>query len=391
MRALAIALAVALAGCSNAPQTVVPTPSPTHEPNVLKVSVLLDLSGPRAPSGNPQKDAMQLWLDQAAAARPAARVQVRVKFVDVAGSDAKALIELRRAVVEDHADAIVIGAAMPLDETLTRAAQAAGAPVLVTLPMADPAPLDGGRWVFALAPAPLAVLRAVTVDMIDRGPPVPVLLVTDESRAASVERTALFTMLDRLQLVRPTALVLRSEQLGRIRAGAAVARTVVLLGPAAPYGDAVRAIPLGAAGPRVYLSWLTETADVTNLRESSALVSWPGSRNLAGSGPPRAGLRTVFSGSFADRHGAPSTLAATAYDALVLLDAAAASTPSPFPAERLRFALESQIVDGAASRYRFSGGSHSGFSEADIAILRWDQRGFPVLAPTPPPAAPMPQ
>ena len=383
MRVLSLFLALALAACSSAPQVFPPTPSPTHEPNVVNVSVLLDLSGPRSPSGSPQRQAMQLWLDQAGS-RPTPHIQLRVKFVDVAGSDAKALLELRRAVVEDHADAIVLGAAIPLDAEFTKAAEVASVPVLVTLPMADPATQSGGRWVFALAPSPDMVERQIVLDIVDHGVPAPVLLVTDESRAAGAERIAFLAALDRMQLVQPTAVTLAStDSASRIRAGAAVAKNVVLIGPATVYGDTVRAMPVTATSPRVYLSWLTETADVTNLREASALVAWPGSRNLAPlSAPQRPGLRASFVQAFADRHGAPSTLAATAYDALVLLDAAAAITPSPFPAERLRLSLEAVTVDGAATLYTFTGARHLGFPPGDVAILRWDaQRATPFLAP----------
>ena len=383
MRVLALLAAVALAACSSAPQVFSPTPSPTHEPNVLKVSALLDLSGPRAPSGDPQRDAMQLWLDQAGS-RPTPHIQLRVKFVDVAGSDAKALLELRRAIVEDHADAIVVGASIPLDTEFTKAAEVAGVSVLVTLPMADPATLSGGRWVFALAPSPDMVERQIVLDIVNRGVPAPALLVTDESRAAGAERIAFLAALDRVQLVKPTAVALAStDSASRIRAGAAVAKSVVLLGPATVYGDAIRAMPVTTTSPRVYLSWLTETADVTNLREANALVVWPGSRNLAPlSVPQRPGLRASFLQAFTDRHGAPSTLAAAAYDALVLLDAAAATTLSPFPPERLRLSLEAGTVDGVATLYTFTGARHLGFPQGDVAILRWDPlRAAPVQVP----------
>ncbi len=132
MRVLATLLALALGACTTAAPVAQPTPTPTREPNSISVSVLLDLSGPRVPSGTPQRDAMQLWLDTAQVAAPT--VKLHVKFVDVGGSDARVLIELRRAAVEDHADAVVIGVPITLDDTFAEAVRVAGVPILLTLP-----------------------------------------------------------------------------------------------------------------------------------------------------------------------------------------------------------------------------------------------------------------
>src|SRR5439155_14572682 len=108
----------------------------------LNVSVLLDLSGARAPSGQPQRSAMQLWLDQQSAV---AGVRLRARFVDVAGSDARLILELRRAVVDEHADAVVIGVPVPQDDSFAQAVQVAAVPVLLTLPAPEPAATVGGR------------------------------------------------------------------------------------------------------------------------------------------------------------------------------------------------------------------------------------------------------
>ena len=107
VRGLAVALAIFTSACSSAPTTVTPTPSPTHEPGTTLVTVLLDLSGPRAPNGTAQRNAMQLWLDQQQTR--GGQQRLRAKFVDLAGSEARLLIELRRAAEQDGADAVVIG------------------------------------------------------------------------------------------------------------------------------------------------------------------------------------------------------------------------------------------------------------------------------------------
>ncbi|HKW79143.1 MAG TPA: hypothetical protein VJQ09_08565, partial [Candidatus Limnocylindria bacterium] len=151
MRVLALCAAVALAACTGAPTAVVPTASPTREPNVVNVTALLDLSGPRAPSGQPQRDAMQIWLDQNAST---GALRMRVKFVDVAGSDAKLLLELRRAAVEDRADAVVVGVPVSLEGSFGDAAQVAAMPIVLTTPGREPAATAAGRAIFTLAPTP---------------------------------------------------------------------------------------------------------------------------------------------------------------------------------------------------------------------------------------------
>src|SRR5919204_6431642 len=104
-------VASVLAGCTQGGPAAPPTAAPVHEPGSLRVTVLLDLSGPRWPNGAAQRDAIGLWSDQHASGAP----RVNLRIVDVAGSDAKTLIELRRAAVEQGADAIVIGAALDYD------------------------------------------------------------------------------------------------------------------------------------------------------------------------------------------------------------------------------------------------------------------------------------
>lgn len=366
MRALLLALV--FVSCTAAPQITRPTPVPTREPNTLAVSVLLDLSGSRAPSGQPQRSAMQLWLDQQ---RPPATVSLRVKFVDVASSDARVLLELRRAVVDDHADAIVIGVPVTLDDAFSRAVQVANVPVLLTLPAPEPAATVGGRWTFVLAPTPDAIARAVVGNMQERGLLAPMLLASDDTPPALVERNAFLVELARRQLMQPTAVILtQSDGPARWRAASAVARSAVLAAPTAPYGDLIRAIPLTATAPLVYLSYLTETADVTNLRDQAAIVTWPGSRKLA-SLP--AGM---------------STIAGTAYDALGIVQSAAALAPTELDASRLRLRLETLTFGGVVTTYRFTFTHHAGFSTDDLALLRWNaQRSAPFIAPSPTEAA----
>src|SRR5438132_129855 len=110
------------------------------------------------------------------------------------------------------------------------------------------------------------------------------------------ERAAFGAELARRALLTPTAVIVtQADGPSRMRAAAAVAKSVVLAAPSAPYGDLLRALPVTLDAPRVYLSYLTETADVTNLRDQGALVTWPGSRYLASiSLPPLPGARAAF-------------------------------------------------------------------------------------------------
>jgi ABC-type branched-subunit amino acid transport system substrate-binding protein len=376
MRVLTLLLAVALAACTNNPQVTLPTPVPTREPGIVNVSVLLDLSGPRSPSGQPQRDAMQIWMDQPRTSL----IKLRVRFVDVAGSDAKLLLELRRAVIDDRADAIIIGAATPPGDTLTQAIQVASVPVLLTLPVADPASGIGGRFTFALAPTPAAIARTLADDLIGRDLLAPMLLAGDESAAAVVERSALVAELQRRSIVAPSPVSLAMPgSAQRVRDAAAVAKSVVIFGASASYGDLIRSIPTNATALRVYLSYLTETADVTNLREQSTLVTWPGSRSLL-PGFVTTQDQRAFLQEFRNRHGAPSTLAATAYDALGLIDAAARQAPTELDGARLRLRLETGAFLGVVTRYSFTPQRHTGFTADDLLYLRWDaQRDRPAL------------
>jgi hypothetical protein len=221
--------------------------------------------------------------------------------------------------------------------------------------------------------------------MVDRGVIAPALLASDETAAAVVERGAFLAELGRRGLVQPTPVILtQPDGPQRARTAAGVARSVVLAAASAPYGDLLRSFPTGVSAPRVYLSYLTETADVTNLRDQASIVTWPGSRYLATISVSPIGPRASFLRAFDDRHGAPSTLAATAYDALSLIAAAAAEAPGELEPARLRLRLETLTFAGIVTRYSFSFTRHAGFAVEDLAYLRWNaRRSEPFLAPDP--------
>jgi ABC-type branched-subunit amino acid transport system substrate-binding protein len=387
VRGLVVALALFLAGCSAPPTTITPTPSPTREPGTTQVTVLLDLSGARAPSGIAQRNAMQLWLDQKQAR--GGQPLLRAKFVDLAGSDARLLIELRRAVEDDAADAVVIGVPFAYDETFAVALGVARAPVVLTLPAPEPRSLPAGGWAFALAPTYDDLARATVADATARGVLLPTLLASDESPTAIGERLALARELEQRGLVPPTVVtVTAQEAAGRVRAGASFARSVLFTGPAATYVEATRSLAAAGITPRVYLSYVMDSAEASALREGAELATWPGSRNLAAiSTPPTTPARAGFLQTYAARYGTPSTLAATAYDALALIDAAAASANGEIGRTVLRERLEATTFAGIATRYSFTPARHAGFDTADLVHLRWTsgtRAGF-ALAPEPAP------
>src|SRR5437899_10806387 len=187
-RTLALAVVMAISRCTTASPAATPTPAPTRDPGSLNVSALLDLSGSRAPSGAPQRDALQLWAEEHATGSP----RVRLKIVDVAGSPSKTVLELRRAAVEDRADAIVVGVPVDYDQPFAAAVQLAQVPVLFTLPIPEPA-TRGGSWAFALAPTPAQLARFVLDDAALPSVLSADLVVSDESTTASVERMGLNT------------------------------------------------------------------------------------------------------------------------------------------------------------------------------------------------------
>jgi ABC-type branched-subunit amino acid transport system substrate-binding protein len=386
VRGLAALLAVFLVACSAPPAEITPMPSPTHEPNTTLVTVLLDLSGARAPSGVAQRNAMQIWLDQQQAR--GGQQRLRAKFVDLAGNDARLLIELRRAAVEDGADAVVIGVPFAYGETFTRALGIAALPVVLTLPAPEPMSLPSGTWTFALAPTHAELARAAVADATRRGVLQPTLLASDESPPAIAERLAIARELEQRGIVPPTVVaVTAADAAGRVRPGASFARSALFTGPAATYLEATRSLAAAGITPRVYLSYLTEAGDAGALREGADLATWPGSRNLAaGSTAPTTAARAAFLQAFAARHGPPSTLAAAAYDALALIDTAAGSGAGSPDRARLRDGLEATTFAGITTRYTFTAARHAGFDTVDLVYLRWSvARGGFAVAPEPAP------
>ena len=379
MRGLTALLALSLAACSAPTVEITPTPTPTHEPGTALVTVLLDLSGARAPSGVAQRNAMQLWLDQQQLRGGPQRI--RAKFVDLAGSDAQLLIELRRAAVDDRADAVVIGSPFAYDETFASALAVARLPILLTLPAPDPASRPGGGWAFALAPTYTDLARAAVTDATQRGVLLPVLLASDESPPAIAERLALAGELEQ-----------RGLEIDRLKAeGGYVTADVIDVKPTTPGLEGMLAkFRREHWHDEDEVRFIIEGRGIFHIhpREGAVLATWPGSRNLAAvSTAPTSPERAAFLQSFSARHGAASTPAATAYDALALIDAAAASVGGTPDRMRLRDRLEATTFAGITTRYAFTAARHAGFDTVDLVYLRWSvgaRVGF-ALAPEPAP------
>jgi len=238
MRALLLAIVAALGACTAPAKPVTsPTPIPTHVPGALNVTALLDLSGSRWPSGAPQRDALQLWTDQHATATP----RVRLRIVDVAGSASRTLIELRRAAVEDRADAIIVGVPVDYDDAFARAVQLTQLPVLFTLPIADPV-TTGGGWAFALAPTPSQLARTMLDDAAARAVLGSSVVVTDESAPAIIERAAFVAELASRGV---TATIVKAADGTKLRTMLASASVALFAGPPKPYVDAARTATTG--------------------------------------------------------------------------------------------------------------------------------------------------
>jgi len=65
-------------------------------------------------------------------------------------------------------------------------------------------------------------------------------------------------------------------------------------------------------------------------------------------------------------------LAASAFDALGLIDTAARQAPSELDAGNLRLRLETSTFRGVVTRYTFDPQRHAGFAIEDLAYLRWN-------------------
>jgi substrate-binding family protein len=356
-----LALALLLGACTVTNPSVTPTPSPTREPNALNVTALLDLSGSRTPNGSPQREALQLWADQHSSGTP----RVRLRIVDVAGSPSKTALELRRAAVEERADAIVVGVAVDYDDAFAAAVQLTQVPVVFTLPIPEPA-TRGGGWAFALAPTPAQLARVVLDDAALRSVLSSGLIVSDESSTAIAERIALMNELARRRVTPNVVTVTAADVTQKVRPLLATTSIVFLAGTPSSYLEAVRNVTIGTT---VYLSYLCELGDLGDLREVAPFAVWPGSRWIAM--PPLGGsatARAIFIQTYADRAGPPTSVAASAYDALALLSRAAESGIDPL---RVRDRLQSGTFAGVATTYAFSPGQHAGFNPSDLVLLRY--------------------
>jgi len=369
-RTAALVVVVVLIGaCTSANPSATPSPTPTRDPNALNVTALLDLSGSRAPNGAPQRDALQLWADQHASGTP----RVRLKITDVASSPSKTALELRREVVEARADAIIVGVSVDYDDAFANLVQLAQVPVLFTLPIPEPA-TRGGGWAFALAPTPAQLARMVLDDAAQRAVLSSGLVVSDESTTAITDRIALVKELARRTVIPNVVTVTASEATQKIRPLLATTSIVFLAGSPRSYLEAARTV---TAGTTLYLSYVCDYGDIGDLRDASPLALWPGSRWVAA---PATGTsstaRTSFMQAYADRAGPPTSVAASAYDALALLAVAAETSIDLID---MRDQLQSGTFTGVATRYTFSPSQHAGFNTGDLALLRY-------VAPRVPPA-----
>jgi hypothetical protein len=366
----AIVLALSMIACST-PPPVIGTPSPSPEQGVLEVTALLDLSGPGAPVGTAQRSAMELWRDryQASAARP----EVRLTFVDLAGSGASLLIELRRAAEDQHADAVVIGVAVAYGSVLGRAIDLASMPVLFTLPLdvADPVELPGGRWAFALAP-PLPRLATMTIsDAVDRGVLSPALVLRRDETAHDPLADAVEAEMIRRGRDPLTEIPLPAGGAVPpvVRSSLSVLRSAHCTATLTACGAVAREAREIVAPTFFYLSYATAPSEIQAEGELASRAIWPASRWIipAESGTPE---RERFLADHAERLGPAGSHAATAYDAVTLLALAAADGGADDP-EVSRAALEGITMPLIASSYRFNTGQHSGSSPADLTFVQW--------------------
>lgn len=381
VRALALA-ALTVAACTAPPPPVI-EPTPSREPGVLSVTVLLDLSGSRGPRGESQRNALQLWNDHEQS-RGGGRVRVRLKFVDVAGSDARLLVELRRAAGEDRADAVIVGVPTTIGgPAFAAAARAAALPILTTLPLPEPTAEPGDEWIFAFAPTPDQIAR-VAVDIGPTGNLQTTYVAVIEGRAQDPETAALLAEYGRRAGALPTVVPLdrtRPEAIQSTARLGADARRIHLMGAPRDWAGLAPALrqsgrQAGRPGARYVLSYLAEANDLGELRDGLDVV-WPAPLNLSlASIPPNdaAPARRRFVQSYNDRHGPPSAHAAAAYDAITALSLAAERVGTEDRAA-LRRRLEATTFTGIATTYAFAVDRHAGHSGSELVLYRWAGSG----------------
>ncbi|HEV2009948.1 MAG TPA: hypothetical protein VGS17_02850 [Candidatus Limnocylindria bacterium] len=362
LHAAAFAIALIAAACSaQPPSTASPTPSPTREPGTYAVTVVLDFSGSRGPRGESQRAAMQQWAD---AQRGSPRVKLRI--VDVAGSDARLILELKRASDAGDTDAFVIGVPAAIDDALLRAIALVARPVLFTLPIAEPTG-DAARWIFGLAPTPDAIARALVDALPART--TPGIIVTNGTPASGREElaiTATFRADGRpLPFVMSAAADQRDTFAQRFKPFATTSSAVFFAGGAVSYLEPQRIVPVADAtsGLQVFLSYLTDPGDASRLGAAAAGARWPGLRRPTGS--------TL------------GTHAATATDALALLAASADVSGDPV---RSRVRIEGGTFAGIATTYAFTALRHTGIDPREITMLAWESGRVVVARPIPTPA-----
>jgi hypothetical protein len=376
---LAAALILAPACTSTAP--TLPTPSPTAEPGVLVVTALLDLSGPRAQVGAQQRSALQLWLEQQGRG-----TAVRLETVDVAGSEGRLLIELRRAATETLADAVIVGASVGYDDTLGRAIDLAALPVLLLQPIAtEPAGRPGGRWAFALAPSTGHLARVHIDDARRRDVLVPSILLSDRRERIDPMAAALNAESERRGLGTLTHIELAND--GTIppvvRSSLSVLKSVHCLVPPAVCSAIAREARAIGSQAMLYLPFATSAADqMRDDRDLAARAVWPSSAALLGS---------AFGREYSGRHGSrPDIHAALAHDAMTLVGLGAERGGRDDRAA-LRDAIEGITMPLIATAYSFRADRRTGWDAGNVAYMRWDGGGaalaplFGTVAPTPTP------
>jgi hypothetical protein len=166
-----------------------------------------------------------------------------------------------------------------------------------------------------------------------------------------------------------------AEATQKLRPMLATTTTVIFAGTPRSYLEAARTVSVGTT---MYLSYLCDLGEIGDLRDAAPLALWPGSRWIAAASTGTSTTaRASFIQTYTDRAGPPTSVAASAYDALALLSSAAERSIDP---HSVRDRLQSGTFAGVATTYRFSPSQHAGFSSADLGLLRYvSARAAPTL------------
>jgi hypothetical protein len=308
-----------------------------------------------------------------------------VQAVDVAGSDAKLLLELKRAATEELADAVVVGAPVTYDETLGRAIDLAALPVLFTQPL-DPSGRAGASWTFALAPPHSRIASAQIDDALRRDVLTPSIVLTGGRERIDPMASALASEAERRRLDPLTRIAVASD--GSVppvvRSSLSVLRSVHCLAPVSVCSAVAREARSLGSPAMIYLPYLTSAHEhVRDDRDLASRAVWPSSRTLIPStalATPAQAARASFLKDYGGRWNAwPDIHGAIAFDALSLL-AAVADDGGADDRVALRNRLGAIRMPLIASTYAFGDGRR-GPDPADLTWLRWDA-GAPAIAPT---------